>query len=189
MIDKVGKELINEDPSGRNLITCAAVNYNCDAPYPYCEVMENKDKFHFTRGLYSVKYKITRTNLASAKPYIICCDLFVERGDFFRVEGWEEFKKLGEKDNRIAFLLDFSTISPEIFDLAYKNEYVPIPFALDVIKYSQTVEKKYLAEKGAEIPHATLVDPVMILAEKERLAKLRQSAKIQNKIRRENRLR
>lgn len=189
MIDKVGKELINEDPSGRNLVTYVSVNYNCDAPYPYCETLENKDKFHFTRGLYWVKYKITRTNLASVKPYIICCDLFVDRGDFFRVEGWEEFKKLGEKDQRIAFLLEFSTIVPEMFDLAYKNEYIPIPFTLDLIKYSQAVEKKYLAEKGTEIPHATLVDPVMILAEKERLEKLRQNAKIQDKIRRENRLR
>ena len=188
MIDKVGKELINADPSGRNLITYATVNYNCDAPYPNCDVLEIKDKYHFTRGLYWVKYKITRTNLASAKPYIICCDLFVDRGDFFRVEGWEELKKLGEKDKRVTFLLEFSTISPEIFDLAYKNEYVPIPFVLDLIRYSQAVEKKYLAEKGTEIPHATLIDPVMILAEKERLAKLRQNAKIQDKIRRENKL-
>lgn len=188
LIDKIGKALTAEDTSGRNLVTSVQISLDCNPTYPGSSDIINAKQFLTTQGRFWVKYKTSGSFLSIARPFVIASDLYSDRGGFFRVASWDQFVDDAKNNARMKFLLDYTNVCKEHFDLALENKYTPIPVSFNILKYDKAVKEKYKIEHGSYPKGGVLVDPLLVLAEEERRKAKWENYKLQSKIRRENKL-
>ena len=186
MIGKTARELTAEEAAGKNLITKVQISLDCNAPFPMCSEIGPAKNFIFTLGQYWVKYKPSGSRFSQSYPFLIWCDLFIERGCFTRVKDWNVFLERAATEPRYKFLLNFTGVCKELFDLAEANQFTPVCFTLDILKYDKAVKDKYKKENGTELPWGTLADPLLIEAEWERYRYIKSTKYVKEKIKKEN---
>lgn len=106
---------------------------------PYDTPDTNRDLV-YTYGRYYVKYSHYNKSGEKAKQ------LFTIRYDFgkefIKCNSFKELKQQRETNEIVRFLLDFTTISKELFTIAGHNEQMQIPFCLDFAKYNKYIRKQ-----------------------------------------------
>ena len=91
-----------------------------------------------TLGRYTVKKKPGVPG-AKSKKFVINSDLFL--GNRLRVANYRELVELGKTDIRVRFLLRNTNICKGLFDIANNHRDLPLPFAIDWIKYKKHVQE------------------------------------------------
>lgn len=91
------------------------------------------DEAMYTSGLYTVSLRPLYKNFGdpASKPFLIKSDMFRIRA--MRVGSWREFSD-GRFD-AFQWLVENTTVSEALFDLARENPLVDIPFCVDFAKY------------------------------------------------------
>lgn len=170
MIIDLARRAISEETVKKQLNTRVAISLTSSPLYPGCSEIKKADpNLRYTDGWYFIKYKPTPSALGTQKRYIIMCDIIHWREKFMRVKGWDEVVELAKKEPRVAWLFKYTNISEELFKIARKNICVPIPFSVDIVKYNNEIKEKIKAATGEEPNYGLLVDPLMALAEQERI--------------------
>ena len=104
---------------------CPATNLNC------C----------YTTGSYTVKYKpIPDSDQFADKPYVIKCDLF--SGNKVRFSNYRNLQFKGQTDAKVKWIVENTTLTPELLGMAKRHPTMPIPFCLDVVKYSERLGRR-----------------------------------------------
>lgn len=135
------------------------------APYICVNLVGNESRTFedpyccYTSGLYHVTYSPYKHAGKIKKPYFIRVDMFTCG---ITVKDWDDFVRLangGEYENyyedkrpehyvneKVAFLLKYSNIDKEIFEISKNNLGMAIPFCLDLRKYKESIvdENVYL---------------------------------------------
>lgn len=170
MINELAKRAISEQTVKKSLNSRMLISLNSVPLPPGCSnIHQRTPEQRYTDGWYSVKYKPTPTKIGRVKRYLIMCDLFHEKYKFLRVKDYDELVELSKKDPRVMWLFKYTNISKELFDIARKNVCVAMPFCLDVVKYNNEIKQKTKELAGTEPDYALLIDPLMALAERERV--------------------
>ena len=117
---------------------------------------------YFSDLLYSIRYTPCEIfGGKKGKQFLIKADIFdkmYKRGH--RFVDFEDFCNSEEYKIAIPFLLEFTNISQELFDVAKRNPSLDIPIAFDVLKYIQVVSSKenkkpcdftFLTDEGKEL--------------------------------------
>lgn len=100
------------------------------------------------------------------KPYLIKIDFFdtIQVG-CHRFESFEAFCNDETFKHTVPFLLKYTDLSQEIFDIAKDNPYCDIPVGFKILDYIHDVKVKYKEEhNGEEIEKFTFLSPEMVLA-------------------------
>lgn len=114
-----------------------------------------------TNGVYILRYSPNEIyDIKKGKPFLLKIDLLdtiekighrvVDFEDFCNSETYKEF---------VPFLLKYTSISQELFDLAEANPTLDIPFSIDVLRYVSDVKEKngiegefnFLSEIGSKL--------------------------------------
>lgn len=103
--------------------------------------INNPDLF-FTNGLYAIEYKPSGgPNVPKSCFFLLKSDLFP--GNRHRVMSYRMINDFAEKGEwKFKFLRDWTTLTPEHFDLAINNRSTEIPFCFDVIRYTKMLKEK-----------------------------------------------
>lgn len=91
-----------------------------------------------TLGRYTLKKKPGVPG-AKSKKFVINSDLF--GGNRLRVGSYRELVEIGKTDIRVRFLLRNTNISNKLFGIANEHRDLPLPFAVDWIKYQKHLEE------------------------------------------------
>ena len=104
------------------------------------------DEVMYTSGLYSVSLRPLYKDFGklSNKPFLIKSDVFKIRA--MRVGSWREFSD-GECE-AFQWLVENTTVSEDLFELARENPLVDIPFAIDFNKYCEGRSRKLKLGEG-----------------------------------------
>lgn len=109
--------------------------------------IENSDLTQ-TDGLYVVKYLPNKMFKWGA--FLIRSDLF--DGGKIRVKNYEDLVERAQKDDinakRFKFLLEWTNISPKLFDIAKEHLALPVPFGFQIEKYYKMILKQKHKRKG-----------------------------------------
>lgn len=101
-----------------------------------------------TNGLYYIKYLPIK--LYKWGPFLLRCDLF--DGEKIRVADYKsvlgQANGNGEKAKFFKFLIEWTNISPKLFEIAKEHYGMPIPFSFKIEKYYRTILKKQNKRKG-----------------------------------------
>ncbi len=102
--------------------------------------LNNRD-LKFTDGLYAVTYSPSKgPNTLKNANFLISCDMFYRKG--MRAFNYKSFKKNINEDPVVDFLVNWTTLTEELFDIAKANLGTRIPFSLDVVKYYRAIKEK-----------------------------------------------
>lgn len=186
MIYDEGKRLISEEIPNKSLLVRIQISLKGDLLYPGCSQIKTDKSLVYTSGFYWVKYKPGGSFAGLTKLYSLCIDLFWERRKFIRVRDWDELVEMGKTEPRVAWILKYTNISKEHFDIATQNKYAPIVFALDIVKYNKMLQEKAKSAYGKIPEEGLLVDPLLVLAEHERVKSYHVRKKELRQIIREN---
>jgi hypothetical protein len=149
MIGDNAKQVLMEDMVKRTLNPRILISKTEKVPQYGDNPLYNKD-FFFTSGLYYLKFAPSNgPNVKKQSKFLISCDLFP--GKRHRIVSYrmiEDFAKEG--DWRFQFLLKWTTLKKEHFDIAVRNINLAIPFVFKIDEYY-----KMLTEKNT----VTEVDP------------------------------
>lgn len=105
-----------------------------------------------TQGIYGMKYSpSSEVRKAALGPYVLIGDI-LPRYHTTRCKSYEDLvAKYGEQPV-YKFLLQWSTISDKLFEVARANPGVCIPFMLDVERYNDYLKGLYEKENGNPPP-------------------------------------
>ena len=95
----------------------------------------------FTNGYYELIYRPVskQTTHARINPFILRCDML--KGSKIRIKNWEDLKKLSESNPVLKWLLRWTTISKELFNVAKMNYFVPVTFSIKYVEYRNHLQK------------------------------------------------
>lgn len=119
--------------------------------------IKNVDGYYRTTGLYSVRYAPNElVKKTQGKPFVLKIDLFdiIESGGH-RVVDFEDFCNSTKYSKLVPFLLRYTNISKELFELAKRNCCCDVPFAIDILKYINDVQKKFEEQTGEKLEEFT----------------------------------
>ena len=123
-----------------------------------------------TKGDFFIQYLQDKENTKYRTPFLISCDMFPKNAIYF--ESYKDLKERIEKakDNktkmRCKVLVECTTLTPELFDIAKEHPSLKLPFSLDVVKVYEEVKKN--SKEGNRF---ILRPEMMQLAEETRRAK------------------
>lgn len=136
----------------RALLINLYANYGHEDDY-----IKNVDGYYRTTGLYSVRYAPNEyAKKTQGKPFVLKVDLFdrIESGGH-RVVDYEDFCNSTKYSKIVPFLLRYTNISKELFELAKRNCCCDIPFTIDILKYINDVQKKFEEQTGEKLDNFT----------------------------------
>lgn len=95
----------------------------------------------FTNGTYELIYRPISKQHAHAKenPFIVRCDMLP--GAKIRVKDWQMLYRLSKQDPVIAWILKWTTIDKELFDIAKMHYMLPMSFTIKYIDYCNHLRK------------------------------------------------
>lgn len=95
----------------------------------------------FTNATYELIYRPISKQLAHAKehPFIVRCDMLP--GSKIRVKDWQMLYRLSKENPVISWLIKWTTISKELFDIAKQHYMLPITFTIKYIEYRDHLRK------------------------------------------------
>lgn len=106
--------------------------------------------------------------MTKTKLFSMNVDLMTEYNKFIRVTGYEGLVEWAKTEPRLAWLLRNTNICKEMFDLAKRNPFVPIPFSIKILDYYKMLENKYILDNNCEPSFGLLADPMLSAAEELR---------------------
>ena len=115
-----------------------------------------------TEGGFRLRYSPGALKSNKDKPFIFKWD-FLEK-EVIRLNGWEDFLELSQRDERVGFLKKYSNITENSFKISKANVGMDIFFSIDMEKYIHDVCEK----NGIEIDYSILRSPEINEAEKLR---------------------
>ena len=121
------------------------------------EHIKNIDGFYKTTCLYSFRYTPNEfAEKTRGKPFIFKIDLFdtIESGGH-RVVDFQDFCNSEKYGKFVPFLLRYTNISEELFELARNNPCCDIPLQFDILKYIKDVKEKWEKETGEKLERFT----------------------------------
>lgn len=119
--------------------TSASINLKGCALHTY-EGPESNPDVVLTQGLYYVKYSTTTRRGEKAKiPFIVKYDFLNER---MRVAGYKDLVKASETNEIAAFMIKYTNLNEEMFEIARQNEEMHIPFCLDIVKWNELMREQ-----------------------------------------------
>ena len=121
------------------------------------ECAKNIDSFYRTTCLYSFRYTPNEfAEKTRGKPFIFKVDLFdtIESGGH-RVVDFQDFCNSEKYGKFVPFLLRYTNISEELFELARNNPCCDIPLQFDILKYVKDVRKNYEEQTGEKLEKFT----------------------------------
>lgn len=147
MIGDNARRCIIESSIPKGLFVRARVSFK-NLPLKEGETpIENSDLTQ-TDGLYVVKFMPSKIFKWGA--FLIRCDLF--DGGKIRVKDYKDFLARANKDDangrRFKFLLEWTNISPKIFEIAQGHLALPVPFGFQIEKYYKMILKQNHKRKG-----------------------------------------
>ena len=172
MINELGKRILGEaaaNTSNKTLITRIMVSLDEKPLYPGCSRITTDKSLVYTSGFYHVRFKPGGSRYAMAKLFSLLVDLYPEKKNYIRFKDWNDLLKRGEKDKRIQFLLKYTNLSEDMFRVAQENIGLIVPFVMDMNKYDLMLKQKVFEQTGEYPNYSMLVDPLLILAERERI--------------------
>ena len=100
----------------------------------------NKD-LKFTNGIYELIYRpaAKQREHARAHPFIVRCDMLP--GSKIRVKDWQMLYRLAKENPVIAWLIKWTTINKELFDIAKMHYMLPMSFSIKYIEYCKHLSK------------------------------------------------
>ena len=111
-----------------------------------------------TYGAYSISYRFHRRN---GKLYEEQPKKFSIRIDFglgyIKCKSYYDLCEQSKTNDHAKFILEMTNISEDMFEIAYQNEGMQIPFCFDVIKYNNIIRKKLGIED--ETKYAMVFNP------------------------------
>lgn len=167
MIKDLAQRAISEETSKKPLVTRMQISYDLKPLTPGCSDIHNKDGYVYTDGLYYLRYKPGHSFEGLRKKFSLTSDLFGSKS-YRRFESWDDFVAESKKDPVVNWILNYTHISPEHFQIAKDNFTLMIPIAYDIVKYNNAIKEKVINQTGVEPDYGLLVDPLLVLAEKEK---------------------
>lgn len=98
-------------------------------------------ELRFTNGIFQLIYKPVskQREHAREKPFVLRCDMLP--GAKLRIASYEGLKKISEENPVIAWLLKWSTLTKELFNVAKMHYFIPITFTIKYIEYRNHLQK------------------------------------------------
>lgn len=115
-----------------------------------------------TDGLYRLRYCPSSQRAYQKKPFIFRADFLIK--ETTHLSGWEDYQKLVESDERVAFINKYININKNSFKIAKENIALNLYFGLDLEKYIKDVAKNI----GSKVDYSILRSEEMNEAEKIR---------------------
>ncbi len=109
----------------------------------------SKDTIH-TAGRFGIRYITQRRKKNPPRPFSIACDILDERRT--RFASYEDFVEDAKERPEVAFLIKWSTISPELFKLAEEYKGVWFGFSIKYVEYKEHLYNVYVRVYGHEPP-------------------------------------
>ncbi len=108
------------------------------------DVFKGTPGAYFTNLLYSIRYTPCEIyGPKQGKQFLIKSDLLDKiETKGHRFVNFEDFCNSEKYKEVVPFLLEFTNISQELFDVAQANPTLDIPIAFDILKYIKTVSIK-----------------------------------------------
>ena len=170
MINELAKGAISEGMVSTTIIPRMLLHMQGENLVPGCSfVLLRQKNLYYTDGLYRIKYKPSNAFNSRYRKFVISSDLYFDRGKFIRFANWEDLAERAKIDPRADFMMKYTTLCPELFELAKVNKGIAIPFCVDAIRYNNMLKEKIKKESGVEPDYALLTDPLLALAEEERI--------------------
>lgn len=107
-----------------------------------CNIMLDKNVIQ-TNGQYAITYDFRYKGLR----YALAGDIFGESKWRVRVANWKELQKLAEKDKRVKWVIENTTLTEEHFETAKENKLMRIPFCVDIVKYNKRLKTREYRDK------------------------------------------
>ena len=133
------------------------------------ECMSKQPGAYQSNFYYTVRYAPLSTfKKHLSKPYLVKIDFFdTIKVGCHRFESFDAFCNDETFKHTIPFLLKYTDLCQELFDLAKSNPYCDIIIGFKMTDYIHDVKEKYKAEhNGEEIEEFTFLSPEMVLANK-----------------------
>lgn len=116
----------------------------------FADCIHEIDVIKKTPGAYQTKFnytiRYTQNEILGSKkgkPFLLKIDLFDNiEACGHRVKDFSDFCNSEKYKEFVSFLLEFTNLSQELFDIAQTNPTLDIPISFDVIKYIQKVKEK-----------------------------------------------
>ena len=103
----------------------------------------DKEKCFFTTGLYTIKYKPKDTNVRCADtPFVINGDMFNNNAHHYRFKDYEQLVEASKTDKRVKWMLDNTTFTKGLIEIAKNHIDLPIPFSFNTVKYYRNLKKR-----------------------------------------------
>lgn len=131
------------------------------------DYMTKQPGVYQTNFLYTIRYAPRTTfKKFDTKPFMLKIDFYdtIKIG-CHRFKSFEAFCNDEDFKHTIPFLLKYTDLSQELFDLAKANPYCELAIGVRFLDYVKDVKTKYKEEhSGEEIENFTFLSPEMVLA-------------------------
>lgn len=109
-----------------------------DVTFDNCLLNKN---LKFTNGTYELIYRPISKQREHAKehPFIVRCDMLP--GSKIRVKDWPMLYRLSKQDPVIAWIVKWTTVNKELFDVAKAHYMLPVSFTIKYIDYCNHLRK------------------------------------------------
>lgn len=142
----------------KNVRVPRALLINLFAEYGHEEnYIKNVEGYYKTNCLYLMRYAPNEfAAKTKGKPFIFKIDLFdtIESGGH-RVVDFQDFCNSEKYGKFVPFLLRYTHISEELFELARNNPCCDIPLQFDILKYIKDVKENWEKKTGEKLEQFT----------------------------------
>lgn len=152
MIGDKGKEIIAN--TLKYVSVARTLPFSLSTDYIHeIEYMTRQPGVYQSNFIYVIRYapsSVFKKN--DGKPFVVRIDFFdtIKKG-CHRFKDFESFCNDEDFKHIIPFLLKYTNLSQELFDLAKDNLYCDIPVSFDILRYIHDVKETYREKTGSEI--------------------------------------
>jgi hypothetical protein len=95
----------------------------------------------FTNGTYELIYRPISKQYTNSKekPFVVRCDML--KGSKLRVKNYEGLKEIAKKDPVVAWILKWTTLNKDLFNVAKQHYFLPITFTIKYVEYRNHLQK------------------------------------------------
>ena len=110
------------------------------------EIPLNSPDMRYTCLFYTLKYKPSMNKGFKHRPFLLLSDIFVNQSNVMRFKNYHDFLESAQRRPELAWIVENTIHSQELFDIAYANPGLAFPIPFDVVAYT----KKVLAKEGTD---------------------------------------
>jgi len=117
-------------------------------PIHEIDVIKGTPGAYLSNLQYTIRYAPNEViSNKKGKPFLLKIDLFdTVEACGHRVSSFEDLLNEEKFKPFLPFLLEYTNIGPDLFELAQNNPTLDLPIAFDVLKYVKEANQKYIAQ-------------------------------------------